>query len=262
MEPMAPILPLPERRADAPEGLAFAEMTADLPASERQEAAVEQFLLGNTPTAMRHLVPVVMSAGDINLTVWVTPDYVTIGSSDGALRVPLGLPAAAGLCRHTGCWLPTPRMVDAIYRQATLQLEPLPMTPSPEMTSNAYFAEHQRLVQAQIDAVAGGPRRWRSGELTAGHKKDLVLSRRLAERPGRVAIYGWHRSSGEPIQPLSTVHGAGYADYSHGVRLVWGQAQVDGAWRPLTELLGDPHTAGLLGDEGPLDAEVLLGMTE
>ena len=50
--------------------------------------------------------------------------------------------------------------------------------------------------------------------LTAGPRKDLVLTSRLWLDPGKVAIYGWHRARGAPIQPLSTVHGAGYADYS------------------------------------------------
>lgn len=39
--------------------------------------------------------------------------------------------------------------------------------------------------------------------LLAGHKKDLVLTRRLVGRPDRVAIYDWHRLDGRPIHPLS-----------------------------------------------------------
>ncbi len=67
-----------------------------------------------------------------------------------------------------------------------------------------------------------------------------------------MAIYGWTRPDGRPIQPLSTVHGARYADYSHGVRLVWHEAWIDGAPRSLYEALADPELAPLWSDEGPL----------
>jgi len=62
------------------------------------------------------------------------------------------------------------------------------------------------------------------GELTSGDKKDLVLTSLLWRVPGRVAIYGWHRAVNQPIQPLSKVHGARYADYSPG-EPGWGQRE-------------------------------------
>jgi hypothetical protein len=78
------------------------------------------------------------------------------------------------------------------------------------------------------------------------------MSSRLWSAPGRVAIYGWHRGPDAPIQPLSTVHGARYADYSHGVRLVGGVVYVDGAPRAIADVLADRRLAPLLSDEGPL----------
>ena len=68
--------------------------------------------------------------------------------------------------------------------------------------------------------------------------------------PGRVAIYGWHVGSGHPIQSLSLVHGARYADYSHGVRLIAATAYVEGAPRSIFAVLEDPELAGVLNDEG------------
>jgi hypothetical protein len=78
------------------------------------------------------------------------------------------------------------------------------------------------------------------------------MTNRLWANLGRVAIYGWHRPDGTPIQPLSTVHGARYADYSHGVRLISLVAYVDGQARSLLELLEDPQFAETLSDEGPI----------
>jgi hypothetical protein len=80
----------------------------------------------------------------------------------------------------------------------------------------------------------------------------VVLANRLARAPGRVAIYGWHRSNGDPIQPLSTVHGEFYADYSHGIRLVARTAYVNGRAVDLRGLLTDAQLAGLVNSDGPL----------
>jgi hypothetical protein len=65
-----------------------------------------------------------------------------------------------------------------------------------------------------------------------------------------VAIYGWHRRDGKPIQPLSTVHEASYADYSHGIRLVSTTVQINGTPRSIYDVLEDPDLAPLLTDEG------------
>jgi hypothetical protein len=101
-----------------------------------------------------------------------------------------------------------------------------------------------------IEEQLGSARR---GGLVAGHKKDVVVSNRLGEREGRVAIYGWHYTSGQPIQPLSIVHGENYLDYSHGVRLVRSTGLLDGTTTvTLTSILKDSALHVLLSDEGPL----------
>jgi len=112
------------------------------------------------------------------------------------------------------------------------------------MSSTAYFVEHNQTIEASLGNME---------DLVAGHKKDLVLTNRLNSVSNRVAIYGWHRSNGTPIQPLSTVHGEYYADYSHGVRLVSQIAFVNDQAQRLSDLLRNPQYAGLLnGSEGAL----------
>ncbi len=85
-----------------------------------------------------------------------------------------------------------------------------------------------------------------------------MLSNRLIRHPGRIAIYGWHRGPSMPIQPLSTVHGAGYADYSHGIRLVAGYALVQDKLQPLRDLLRDSRFATTLSGEGPIKIAAVL----
>jgi hypothetical protein len=88
------------------------------------------------------------------------------------------------------------------------------------------------------------------GALVAGHKKDVVLTRRLAEAPGKVAIYGWHKPDGTVIQPLYSGHADSWVDYSHGVRLISATVEADGVPMPFADALSDPRFAPLLTDEG------------
>lgn len=218
----------------------------------RENAILEQALAGNVPAFARSLRPVRLRwsspRGETHeATVWVMPDYLAIGSNEDFVRVPVGLPTAERIAQEWGMGLPTRRIVDATYRQAELKLRPEPMPPGPEMTSTRYFVEHDRSIERQRGGRA-------IGRLVAGHKKDLVTTPRLDRQPGRVAIYGWHRDDGRPIQPLSLVHGARYADYSHGVRLVSLRVLVDGSWHDLRELLHDPELAPLVSDEGSFGA--------
>src|SRR5262249_9479567 len=83
-------------------------------------------------------------------------------------------------------------------------------------------------------------------------KKDLVLTSALRAKPEQIAIYGWHLSSGHPIQPLSLWHGKHYADYSHGVRLVSQIVLVNGMQRSLYDVMSDPKLAPIVSGAGPI----------
>jgi hypothetical protein len=136
-------------------------------------------------------------------------------------------------------------MVDAIYAQASMHFDPQPLPAGSEMRSTGYSLQHNELVGAQratLDASLEA--------LVAGDKKDLVLTNRLRSHLDRVAIYGWHRSDGKPIQSLSTVHGWRYADYSHGARLISTHVFVNGRHRSIFEVMQDERLASALSDEG------------
>lgn len=242
------LVAIPPRSPYALTGSEFARFTAPLTEQERQQAALQELLSGNIPNFLRQLKPVTMSAltgeGDAtNATIWVIPDYLAIGSDKDFLRIPLSFPIATEVARVFGCVLPTRTMVDAIYTQSDYHLNPQPLPAGPHMRSINYFMTHQRKIEAQR---LGRP----LGELISGHKKDIVLTNRLTTRPNRIAIYGWHRLNGEPIQPLSTVHGARYADYSHGVRLISQNIWIAGKSYSIFDVLADPAYATLLTDEG------------
>ena len=252
-----PAVDLPARRSRFLLGRGFAAATTGLSDSERYRASADEILAGNVPAFLRVLAPVQLSRrdggeGPQSATIFVTSDYLAVGSRHDFLRVPLDLPQAGRVATHLGMALPTSLMVDAIYAAAPTVVAPSPMPPTHQMRSMPYVLEHHTRVER---ARAGQP----VMPLMAGHKKDLVLTRRLHDQPDRVAIYGWHRPSGRPIQPLSLVHGKGYADYSHGVRLVSRTVVVDDQALDLFDALEDPDIAPLLTREGRLmDAESLL----
>ncbi|MCP5520852.1 MAG: hypothetical protein H7A46_04830 [Verrucomicrobiales bacterium] len=250
----AQTLRLPPRPGNAPTGRAFAESVAGLDRPAREERVVAELLRGNLPDYLRRLVPVTLtnSVGDAahRLTVWVTPDYLAVGSDADYLLMPLSPMAARRIAEATGCQLPTRRLVDAIHAKAPLKLVPQPIPPSPEMTTLPVFARHNERVWEQRRAALP---EFPLGTLVAGDKKDVVVSPQLARRPGKVAIYGWHQTNGVPIQPLYLGHADSWVDYSHGVRLVAGTANLDGEDKSLAEILSDPELNGLASDEGAFE---------
>lgn len=243
---------IPTRPSGALSGTAVMGKVRDLHGPDRDAVVERELLAGNIPGFLRQLVPVTFSGqtpagAAVKVTICVMPDYLSVGSNANFVRTPLGLPAAAKIALRLGFLLPTPKMVDAIYRAARIHLDPRPMPAGPQMTSTDYLLRHNQTVNAQLGARAGTPQ-----ALVAGDQKDLVLTNRLAANPGKVAIYGWHRLNGQPIQPLTTVHQAIYADYSHGIRLVSATAYVNGKAEPLAQVMGDPELAGLVSGEGPI----------
>jgi hypothetical protein len=122
------------------------------------------------------------------------------------------------------------------------------------MRSTDYYRTHNEMIdtQARTRGIPLGP-------LVSGHKKDVVVTNLLARTQGRIAIYGWHRPNGAPIQPLSTVHGVCYADYSHGIRLVSKVAIEEGMARSVREILRDSVLANTLSDEGAIRPVLLAG---
>lgn len=246
-----PAASIPPRPKGAMTGSEFARRTAGMSEEGRQQAALVELRKGNIPHRLRTLKPVRLTNNAPgrewnSAVVWVMPDYLAIGSEKDFLRIPLTYPSAAAVADEFGFALPTPKIVDAIYEQADFTVEPQPLPAGAKMRSNEFYLRHQRIIQSQL---AGCPK----GALISGHKKDVVLTNRLFKNPNKIAIYGWHRSDGNPIQPLSTVHEAGYADYSHGIRLVSSRVRVDGKYRTIFDVLEDPEAAALFSYEGPIE---------
>lgn len=245
---VAPAPGIPNRPADAPGGSQFFMTLVKLTPVEREEAIAKEILRGNIPDFLRSFKKVSVKAKDSSgkertAEFEVMPDYLAVGSDSDFVRVPLMPQTASRIAEAFGCALPTRKIVDEVYQASSLKLEPMPMTENRE--SVATFLRHNAIIEEQR---AGG----KLGELVAGIKKDVVVSNRLAEKTGRVAIYGWHKVDGKPIQPLSIVHSATYVDYSHGVRLMKRAVAVDGKPIDIRHVLFAAELHGFLSDEGPI----------
>lgn len=212
---------------------------------ERDSIATAEILSGNFPPFLKNFSGVHSTLIDSNgrlykATFYVSPDYLSVGTNDNFARIPLTPMAAQKIADSFHCFLPTKKLVDLIYAQAKIKLTPVPL----------YIFRDSSISMWQHHLVIEGQRKGKKG-LIAGIKKDIVISSKVSSdsRANRVAIYGWHLPGGKPIQPIYTGHVNWYVDYSHGVRLIYKKAKVNGRWMDYETLLKDPLLKLLLCDE-------------
>lgn len=242
-------IPMPPRPRSASGGHAFARSLRALDRDAREAAVTQEILRGNFPEHLRKFVSVRIPFRDPHTRKWgtaileVMPDYLAVGSDQDFVTMPMTPDSAQKIADRFGCILPTPTIVDAIYRSAALRLRPKTFAPGPTMVNVDTFVKHNDTLDPQR-------RVRRRGTLVAGHKKDVVLTARLTAQPDRVAIYGWHRSAGRPIQPLSLVHGKTYADYSHGIRLIRQTVVVNNRPMHIQDVFRDAGLARIVTTDG------------
>ena len=238
-------LSVPKRDIAAPTGNAFYHSVFTFSLAERELFAKEQILSGNVPYFLRKMTRIntsitTLEGQIIKAFYFVSPDYLAIGSEDNFARIPLTPLTAQTIADSLHCFLPTRKIVDDIYKTAKVKLEPVPM----------YIFRDSSITMYQHNLIVEGQRKGKKG-LIAGIKKDVVISGKISRdpKPNRVAIYGWHKTDGNPIQPLYTSHMDWYVDYSHGIRLIHRTIYVNNTPMDYIDVLKDPVLRGLLCDE-------------
>lgn len=238
--------PLWKGELPATTGTGFYQSVAAAKWQERDSLAKQQILAGNLPSFLRKFARINLSLRDsvsgkkISAFYFVAPDYVSLGTDEDWARIPLTPMAAQVIADSFFCFLPTRKMVNDIYEQATVKLAPVPM----------YAFRDSSVTMWQHHLIVEGQRKGHKG-LIAGIKKDVVLSGKITRdtRPNREAIYGWHKPDGTPIQPLYTGHINWWVDYSHGIRLVYRTIWVNGKPMDYTAVMKDAVLQKLLCDE-------------
>jgi hypothetical protein len=247
----AQTISLPPRTTHASSGDDFIKKISALDFTQREQAVLDEVFAGNIPTFQRTFAPLTVTnvfKGKTNVATFsAAPEYLAIGADENYFLAPISPNSAQRIADKLDCVLPTRKMVAAIYAAAAVKFAPSPIPPTAAMTTVSVFAQHNETIRAQRRAQTNSPP---LGALVAGHKKDVVISARLASATNRVAIYGWHQTNGVAIQPLYLGHTAAWVDYSHGLRLISKTMRVNGEKKSVAEVLADPKLCGLISDEG------------
>lgn len=250
-------LNLKKRKSNALSGTEFAKSVSDTSLSllDREKLIFNEVKSGNVPLFMRQLsvlkVKKIIKGTNYELTIYAVPDYLAIGSNDDFFYIPTIPMLAQQIANLTKTMLPTKLVVDKIYEQAKIKLEPQPIPPTKAMTTLPVFIAHNAIVVKQLELFN---ELHLKSALTAGNKKDIIISNKIYGQPTpRVVIYGWHKLDGKAIQPVYNKHTNTWADYSHGVRLLSKTALLNGKKVKLEKILKDAVLSQLISDEGVIE---------
>lgn len=251
-------LNIPPRDPESEPGSLFMKRIGQLPLQEREEEIFKTIASGNVPGFLRNTVTLTGEFADSNgikhkVSYEVMPDYLAVGSDTDFCRIPMNPHTAQRLASIFGASLITPKLSDHIFENAKIKLEPfnyIPVGNANELVMR--FEDHNRQIEKQIRGAGGS-----AGDLVAGIKKDVVLTERLVRQPDKVAIYGWHKPDGKPIQPLYCGHVDWYVDYSHGIRFINNQVEVDGIKMLFTDILKDPVLYTIFSNESTCMEQVV-----
>lgn len=224
-------------------GTEFYQRTMSMGWASRDSVALERASFGNIPSFLQKMKPVTIRIWDslnqktLHATFFVSPDYFSIGTDKDWARIPLTARGAQRVLEKLNCVAPTPKLVDAIYEQAAVKLEPVPLYAFRDSTATMWH--HHLIIEGQRKGHKG---------LISGIKKDIVFMKSPVDsvRADRVGIYGWHRMNHRPIQPFYQGHVWWYADYSHGLRLVSNHVKLGHQLVTIQQLLNDPVLRQLL----------------
>ncbi len=232
-------------------GSDFYKMVSSMPVTQRDSFAVKCILDGNIPSFLKKFerIKISMTHKDgqqIEAILFVSKDYLSIGTNADWARVPLMPKTAQKIADVFDCFLPTRKIVNEIYKNSSVKLAPFPLVK--DRDSSGTMMQHHQIIEQQRAGKSG---------LISGIKKDIVISGKLLQYPknDRVAIYGWHKSDGNPIQPVYSGHVDWYVDYSHGIRLIYRKIKIISSnnkydqWMDYVDILKHPVLKNLLCDE-------------
>jgi hypothetical protein len=199
------------------------------------------------------------------LTLIVSADAMRIGTAEDSVRVSTTPRTMQQVADMLNCVLPTQRVCDLVWAQATVRATPDILKASPDMGDTSWMVEYNTAVDKKVAGQAG---------LIENTGKNWCLTNKLVGHPGQAANYGWYDASApyhsgpqergpyKVWQPLATAHNLDHVDYSQVVRLVSRVCFVDGAQRDLKDILKDATLAALASDEGPLQLVRLAGVDQ
>jgi hypothetical protein len=248
-------LKIKKRPLNALSGSEFSKSIRDtsINLDEREKIIFMEIKNGNIPDFYRQMVEIrdtlVINNNQHTIKYYVIPDFLAIGNEQDYFYCPMRPQLAQQLAKYLKCSLPTRKISNQIYQNASVKMLPQPIPPSKEMGTIPVFEKHNLMVKGQRK---NSLEQFPNGNLVAGNKKDVVISNKIFNEKGllRVVIYGWHKPDGKAIQPLYNGHSTIHVDYSHGIRLVQNKVWIDGKKTSIQKVLKSKILHPLLSDEG------------
>ncbi len=248
---IASIKPLPyfqEHKGTGLKAWDFIESIDTLDFWKFEDSTTKAILAGDVPDSLRFLKGIRYERLGHVVEFWTLPDYLSIGTNDDFVRMPMGIISSKKVAKALGCTLPTTFLVDRINDVAQGALDIFPFRPLGSRNQMPIvFQDHNNALKALFKAKG-----YHFGQFISGLKKDLVLTWYQDCNPAyanNIAIYGWHHPDGHPQQPLFLRHANFYSDYSHGTRLIWDEILIDGKPHSLEKVMRDPDLFRLVSDE-------------
>src|SRR5262245_43557646 len=277
---------IPPRPAGAMSGHAFMEtIKGEGPPADwvaREKAIMNALLSGNMPGKLlrweRINLTYTKDGRTITGSVDVLPDYLAVGSDDDFVHAPLDPVSAQLVADKFDTILPTAKICHAIYLQTASKnrinaierdyfkrdADRTVARRGRAQTSSAAYLEHSEAIQAKMKTAGIA-----AGELVAGHKKDVVIAKRLHADQEKIAFHGFYDPAGYPHEPCyensagrpqpscnkespTLAHSRRFSDYSQGVRLVHPWMVVNGERKMVADVLADPDLSSLISTEGPI----------
>jgi hypothetical protein len=203
-------------------------------------------------------------------------DCFAVGTDDDWLRVALSGYYAQKVADLVGAFLPTNKIVLETYRQAAIRLVAHPLDcqsigQGKWQRSTFAMRLHEDIIQGRVPCKRGEkvpeakgrlepnlgahpgacalPPGRHPGVLVSGHLKEVIITHEDLTK--RLAFWGFFTKEGRPIQRgFGCPHGPGFADYSHGFRLVGPRVDIDGKMVGYEEVVTNPDYASLVFAEG------------
>lgn len=275
-----PIIVSPSGGASVAERRGAREIAATFPevlgrdGPEAREAMIwTEVERGNYPVWTGTLVPVVLTdRRKRTARVYVSVDCFAIGTDQDWMRVQASGYLAQRIADHFGCLLPTNKIVFEAYKQAKIRLiahifDCQTVGAGKWQRSTLAWRLHEDVLSGRVACKRGqivsnlaGKLNPRLGEhtgqcclpsgphpsvLVAGHLKEVTINGEDLTK--KLAFAGFFPPNGQPLQKgYGGPHGPGYADYSHGCRIVSRKAELDGKEVEYEDLVTNPANAELM----------------
>lgn len=207
------------------------DIVASLPAgpTDQREQAILQLV--KSGAALVRWVPITADLGATRATFFVTSEPLMFGETwEDAVYLPVKPKTMQLIADWYGASMLTPKLVDEIWRQADVRVDPfVATTPDAQMSSTARSSAYSKLIKDKIRAKrqASG----KSSPLTANIGKYWTVSSYTAGNPAKAENYGFFASGSTKgsvtqipnvtvIQTVGHAHNLEHTDYSQVIMLV------------------------------------------